>query len=78
MKFSLIIIAILLMVAVGFSWVPSANTAHNEALDMIDTVNDPVQYDTIPVEHIEFDEPVYINVDLAALQYEAYKSSQIN
>ena len=78
MKFSLIIIAILLMVAVGFSWVPSANTAHNEALDMIDTVDDPVQYDTIPVEHIEFEEPVYINVDLASLYYNAYKSSQIN
>ena len=57
MRFALILITIALMLSVGFSWVP-ADINH---VDQPDVFEDSIYYDTIPVEHIEF-EPLHVNV----------------
>lgn len=67
MKFALILIAIALTAAVGFSWVPVAKTqVLLEDVHPMQDVKDPLR-DAVPVEHIEF-EPFHINVQYVSAQ----------
>ena len=62
MRYALIFITVALMISVGFSWVPAdtiPNTQQPDAVD--DSAPEPVYYDTVPVEYIDF-EPLHVNV----------------
>ena len=78
MRFALILITIALMLVVGFSWVPAENVGTKMQPDAVeDSVLGPVYYDTIPVEHIEF-EPLHVNVHYVSLDtWEDEKHSEI-
>ena len=61
MRFALILITVALMLSISFSWVPT-DTLRMEQHDAAeDFAPGPIYYDSIPVEHIEF-EPLHVNV----------------
>lgn len=75
MRFALILIAMALVIAVGFSWVPAEQAQRTISPDAVeDSAPGPVYYDTIPVEYIDF-EPLYVNVEYVAL--DTYKHSEL-
>ena len=75
MRFALILITVALMLVVGFSWVPAEKVGATQNHDPVeDSVPGPVYYDTIPVEHIEF-EPLHVNVQYVNLNIQAEKKN---
>ena len=66
MRFALILITVALMLVVGFAWVPAERVITQQPTPVEDSVPGPVYYDTIPVEHIEF-EPLHVNVHYVTL-----------
>ena len=61
MIFALILITVALMLVVGFSWVPADHIGSKQPDTIEDSAPGPVYYDTVPVEHLDF-EPLEINV----------------
>ena len=61
MRFALILITVALMISVSFSWVPTDINRMEQHGPAEDSAPGPIYYDTIPVEHIEF-EPLHVNV----------------
>jgi len=61
MRFALILITVALMLVVGFSWVPADINHMDQSDSFEDFTPGPIYYNTVPVEHIEF-EPLHVNV----------------
>ena len=74
MRFSLILIAIALTIAVGFSWVPAENLPTKQTDILEDVAPGPVYYDAVPVEYIDF-EPLHVNVEYIAM--DSYSHSEL-
>ena len=77
MRFALILITVALMLVVGFSWVPADHIGSKQPDTIEDSAPGPVYYDSVPVEHIEF-EPLHVNVKYVSLDsWDEEKHSEI-